>query len=269
MKYKNFTQVKSMKWNEENEEQLMQLKEKGVSIARIAEMLGTTQSSVKHKYTRLMQRKNADTHHHPTEKIRQIEEVLKSMDKEIFVLETHAGYGNLTEVYSIYAENVLSFDLDKAKCDYVNNLGHDNVVCRKGDSLKEIYLSAYCGLKFNVIDLDPYGFPSRYFPMVFELIDDGFMFITLPKYGCAQVNKITQHHVKNYYGFDGGSNDEFLGCFINTLRKQLLANYKEMKVVDALDLQKVYRLAIKIEKKNAYQMCGYEHLTKKNRKEEL
>ena len=257
-----------MKWNEENERQLMLLKESGVSTARIAQMLGTTQSSVKHKYTRLKQKGNADTHHHPQEKTEQIKDVLINIDGRIFVLETHAGYGNLTGTYSLYAEKVLSFDINKEKCDYINELGRDNVVCRKSDSLKEIYLAAYNGLKFNVIDIDPYGFPSKYFPVVFELIDNGYMFITMPKYGCAQINNITKHHVKNYYGFNGGSNDEFLKCCIETLRTQLLAQYKEMEILNILDLQKVYRIAIRITKQNALVMCGYEHLAKKGAKHE-
>ncbi len=48
-----------MKWNSENEKRLMELKEQGCSTEQIAELLGTTPSSVKHKYIRLKQKNNA------------------------------------------------------------------------------------------------------------------------------------------------------------------------------------------------------------------
>lgn len=254
-----------MKWNEENEKTLMELKEQGHSISYIAECLGTTSSSVKHKYTRLKQKGNANSHHHPIEKQQQIRDILSGMESDIFVLETHAGYGNLTEIYSLYAKEVLSYEIDKEKCEYVNNTGHDNVVCCRKDSLKEMYLSIYQGLKFNVIDVDPYGFPSRYFPDIFELIDDGYLFVTFPKYGCAQINNITKLHVKSFYGFDGGNNEAFLECCINTLKNQAFRTYKQIEVLEVLDLKKVYRVAMKIEKQNAFVLCGYDHMAKKGK----
>lgn len=252
-----------MKWNEENENTLLRLKEQGCTTEQIADFLGTTSSSVKHKYTRLKQKNNANSHHHPIEKQQQIQRILERISGDIFVLETHAGKGNLTEVYSLYAREVLAYEIDKEKCEYVNRLGHENVVCHKKDSLKEMHLSIYYNLKFNVIDIDPYGFPSRYFPCVFELIDDGYMFVTFPKYGCAQINKITMHHVKAFYGFDGGKNEEFLECCLNTLKNQALRTYRSFEVLEVLDLKKVYRVVARIKKENAFVMCGYEHLTKK------
>lgn len=256
-----------MVWNEQNEKMLLELKEKGCTTEQIAEVLGTTSSSVKHKYTRLKQKTNANSHHHPIEKQQQIEKFLKEIDGDIFVLETHAGHGNMTEIYSSYAKEVLAYEIDKVKCDYINQTGHENVVCHKKDSLKEMYLSIYHNLKFNVIDIDPYGFPSRYFPDAFELIDDGYMFITFPKYGCTQINRITMHHVNAFYGFEGGKNEDFLECCINTLKKQALRTYRRMEVLNVLDLKKVYRVAVRVKKENAFIMCGYEHLAKKGKNE--
>lgn len=254
-----------MKWNVDNEKRLMEMKEQGYTNEQISEELGTTPSSVKHKYTRLKQNGNADSHHHPIEKTQQVKRILDDIDADIFVLETHAGYGNLTEVYSLYAKEVVAYEIDKKKWEHINQIGHDNVVCLKTDSLKEMHLSIYHNLKFNVIDIDPYGFPSRYFPSVFELIDDGYMFITFPKYGCTQINKVTMHHVNSFYGFEGGKNEEFLECCINTLKNQALQTYRRLEVLDVLDLKKVYRVAIRIKKENAFVMCGYEHLTKKGK----
>lgn len=251
-----------MKWDLELEEKLLELKERGYTNEEIASFLETTVSSVKHKYTRLKQQNNANTHHHPVEKQNQIEKILGEMQGDIYVLETHAGYGNLTKIYSLHAKEVESYETNKNKCEYINQLGHDNVVCHERNSLSEMYLSIYQKLKYNVIDIDPYGFPSRYFPDIFELIDDGFVFVTLPKYGCTQINNITRLHVKTFYGFDGGKNEEFLECFINTLKNQAMRSYRIFEVVDVLDLKKVYRIAARVKKESAFILCGYEHLAK-------
>ena len=252
-----------MIWNKESEKMLLDLKAQGFSTNYIAEVLNTTASSVKHKYTRLQQSNNANSHHHPVEKTQQVEKILRNMAGDIYVLETHAGYGNLTKVYSLFAKEVLAFETNKDKCKHINDAGHENVVCHRADSLKEMHLSLYHGLKFNVIDIDPYGFPSRYFPDVFELIDDGFIFITFPKYGCAQINNITKLHLKSFYDFDGGDNEDFLNCCISSLKRQALQTYRIFDVIDVLDLKKVYRIAARIKKENAFNLCGYEHLSKK------
>ena len=253
-----------MKWTAEDEKKLVELRENNVKLSEIAKILGTTIASVKHKCTRLSQKTNADTHHHPAEKTRQIREVLDLITGDVRVLETHAGHGNLTEVYSSYAKEVVSYEIDKEKCSYVNQRGYANVVCHNKDSLKELYLSIYNNQKFNVIDIDPYGFPSRYFPNVFELIDDGYMFVTLPKYGCAQINNITKLHIKSFYGFEGGDNEAFLKCCLESFKNQALRTYRSCEVINVLDLNKVYRIALRIRKENAFILCGYEHLTKSN-----
>jgi DNA-binding CsgD family transcriptional regulator len=201
-----------VKWSEETEKQLVELREKNLTMKQIADILGTTVGSVKHKCVRLNQKNNADSHHHPVEKQQQIKGVLDGMVGDITVLETHAGYGNLTNLYSSYAKKVVSYEIDKCKCEHINQQGYSNVECHNKDSLKELYLLIYNNVKFNIIDVDPYGFPSRYFPNIFELIDDGYMFVTIPKYGCAQINNITKLHIKSFYGFEGGNNEHFLYC---------------------------------------------------------
>jgi tRNA G26 N,N-dimethylase Trm1 len=55
--------------------------------------------------------------------------------------------------------------------------------------------------RYDVIDIDPYGLPSRLFPYVFGLIDDGLMFMTFPMLGVAQINKITIRHYQAFWGF--------------------------------------------------------------------
>lgn len=251
-----------MEWNAQNEAELLNLKKEGKTYQEIAKILGATISSVKHKYTRLNQKNNKDDYHHPQEKTAQIIECLRKIDGEIHVLETHAGYGNLTSVYGLYADDVLSYETDKKKHEYINRIGHDNVTCEKANSLLEIHRAIYFGLKFNVVDIDPYGFPSHYFPDVFELVDDGYIFVTVPKYGGSQINNITKMHVKTFYGFDGGDNGKFLECCIETFKKQALRTYRVVHVESIIDLKKVYRIALRVKRENAYILCGYPHLAK-------
>lgn len=258
-----------MKWDADKEKQLLELRNQQLTNKQIAEILGTTVASVKHKVVRLSQVNNSDSHHHPVEKQQQIENVLNSITEDISVLETHAGYGNMTAVYSSYAKDVVCYELNKEKAKYIKDQGFVNVTCHNKDSLRESYLAVYNKDKFNVIDIDPYGFPSRYFPHIFELIDDGYMFVTLPKYGCAQINNITKMHVKSFYGFDGGSNEQFLECWLSSIKTYALRTYRSCEVLDIVDLDKVYRIALRIKKENAFVLCGYNHLAKGDNGKEL
>jgi hypothetical protein len=88
------------------------------------------------------------------------------------------------------------------------------------------------------------------------------MFVTIPKYGCAQINNITKLHIKSFYGFEGGNNEQFLYCCLESFKNNALRTYRSCEVVDVTDLDKVYRVALKIKKENAFVLCGYEHLIK-------
>lgn len=251
-----------MKWTNQMEQRLLCLKAQGASTQEIAVDLGVTPSSVKHKFTRLQQSANRNSHHHPIEKTSQVERVLAGQSIRR-VLETHAGYGNLTRIYSGHAGEVLAYDIDADKCRSITEAGLEGVTCEQRDSLRETYRMLYQRETFDVVDVDPYGFPSRYFPNVLELIDNGFLFVTFPKYGCAQINRITQMHVKTFYDFDGGNNDEFLKKCLTMLETSARRTYREIEVLDVLDLGKVYRVAAKVRKQNAFKLCGYDHLAKK------
>lgn len=250
-----------MKWTETMEDTLLQLKEQGLTSEGIAKRLGVSVSAVKHKYTRLQQAANQESHHHPQEKTQQALAILTGRSG-LRVLETHAGYGNMTKVYQHFADRIVAYETSEEKCDRLKNEVPAAEVVR-GDSLHELHGLLYSKEQFDVVDVDPYGFPSRYFPGVLELIDDGILFVTFPKYGCAQINRITQLHVKTFYDFDGGSNAAFLEKCLDMLNKQAMRSYRTVEVLDILDLKKVYRVAVRVCKKNAFTLCGYDHLTKR------
>lgn len=253
-----------MLWNEETETELLRLKSQGLTSQKIAEKLGTTPSSVKHKYTRLKQRANSAEHHHPAEKAEQVDRLLAG-ETGLRILETHAGYGNMTRVYTKYAAEVTAMEIDAGKCEAVRRAEWPAVSVVQADSLHELHQLLYTRQRFDVVDVDPYGFPSRYFPNVLELLDNGWLFVTFPKYGCAQINRITQLHAQTFYDFQGGGNDEFLQKCLEMLKRQGMRTFREVEIVETMDLQKVYRVAAKVVRRSALELCGYEHLMRKRR----
>ena len=178
---------------------LLRLKNSGRTFSQISEIIGKTESSVKHKIRRISQSNNDDRHHHPEEKIRQILNYITGNNLKI--LETNCGWGNLTKVYQKFGE-VLSFDIDKEKIKKINNEQMEDVYAEKCDSIVEIHRLVYSKCLFDVVDIDPYGMPSRYFPHIFLLIKKGILFVTLPKLGVQKLNKIMAEHLNCFYGIN-------------------------------------------------------------------
>ena len=121
----------SIDWCPELEEKVVQLKQEGKTYKQIANDIGSTMSSVKHKIRRLQQNDNLDKYKHTKEKIQQLNRYLKEID--IYILETHCGFGSLSEYYNLFGE-VLSIDIDTNRVDALNNLGLEGVTAIKADS---------------------------------------------------------------------------------------------------------------------------------------
>ena len=65
-----------------------------------------------------------------------------------------AGQGNLTNIYKAYGDVI----------------PYDKKYLKTGDSFLEYHRLIADKKKFDIIDLDPYGFPNRFFPDVFYLL---------------------------------------------------------------------------------------------------
>lgn len=244
-----------MKWDRETEEKLIDMKNvQKLPYKEIADILGTTLSSVKHKYVRLNQARNDDKHHHPEEKIKQVKRVL-GKKSGMHVLETNAGMGNLSEIYRFYGE-VLAHDIDRKKVEHLKRLGYEDFEVIKCDSFKEIHRYIFHGLKFSVIDLDPYGFPSRYFPHVFNLIDDGYLFVTFPKMGVQQINKIMKEHYRVFWDMTLDRKLDQEKIIHKKIKDYGLQNYRSVELVDSIDLGRMFRFAYKVKKESALDLVG-------------
>ena len=114
-----------------------------------------------HKTIRKNQALNLDAYHHPTEKIEQ----LKKFNFNNFkILEVFAGKGNLTKYYRSISSKVVSMNKETT-----------------GDSFEYIYKVRYSKDKFDLIDIDSYGYPDKFFPVIFECLKDkSYLIFTFP-----------------------------------------------------------------------------------------
>ena len=161
-------------------------------------MTPKTYRALRHDVVRKKQLENSNEVHHPNEKTKQVKRVLLNFDEtnknNIKILELFSGQGNLTKLYETYG-CVSAYDKKHLKT---------------GDSFLEYHRLISDKKKFTIIDLDPYGFPNRFFPDIFLLIDKGFLFITMPKPYVNILNGITQTHLTCYYGTHNPSKEEII-----------------------------------------------------------
>lgn len=243
----------AQEWSLQAESELLRLRHGGMTYSAIAEATGRTLSSVKHKVRRLQQAQNMDRYKHTGEKRAQAARFISGEHNRI--LETHCGHGGMTEFYSACGE-VLSLDINGDRVKHVTGLNLPSVTASRTDSEKEIIRLLAGGRTYDVIDVDPYGFPSRFFPHVFGLIDDGLLFLTFPMMGVAQINKVTIRHYQAFWGIELSDKGNYLNLIEQRLKDYAFMHKREIEVLDVQRLERVYRFAIKVCKKSAFDIVG-------------
>ena len=210
-----------------------------------------TYRAIRHDVTRAKQKQNADEVHHPDEKINQIRKVLSGID--LSILELFAGNGNCTKIYSDYGE-VLAFEKKGTVYNsLVENIKDCMLVqCNKADSFLEFHRLIFLKQKFDVVDLDPYGFPNRFFPDIFLLIDKGILFVTMPKPYVNILNGITAAHLISYYG-EQNPNEQTI---IERIALWGLCHWRKVELIDSIDCKSVWRFAFAVEKVKATDYTG-------------
>ena len=163
----------------------------------------------------------------------------------------------MTEFYSQFG-NVHSYDIAKNRVDHVNELGLESVQAIKADSEKEIIALLWAGCKYDVVDLDPYGFPSRYFPYVFGLIDDGVLFVTFPMMGVAQINKIMIAHYKAFWGITLEDKDCYIEKVVEKMADYAFMYKRAISVLSIDKFDRIYRIALSVKKKSCLDIVGLE-----------
>ena len=194
-----------------------------------------TYRALRHDIVRTRQKTNAADAHHPEEKTDQIKRVL-SRKSGLKILELFAGQGNLTGLYSVYGD-VFTFDRKYLKT------GDSFLVYHRLISEKKV---------FDVVDLDPYGFPNRFFPDVFLLIEKGFLFVTMPKPAVNILNGITQTHLISYYGEHNPSKEKV----VEKIALSGLCHWRKVVLIDEIDCKSVWRFVFSVERVKATEYTG-------------
>lgn len=197
--------------------------------------INKTYRAIRHDIVREKQNKNSNEVHHPDNKIKQIKSVLCNKNN-LSILELFAGRGNLTNIYMEYG-TVYAFDKKWLKT------GDSYIQFHKLISEKKIY---------DVIDIDPYGFPNRFFPDIFLLIEKGFLFITMPKPYVNILNGITQTHLISYYGEQNPSEQKI----IERIVLWGLCHWRKVELISSIDCKSIWRFCFCVEKVKATDYTG-------------
>ncbi len=194
-----------------------------------------TYRAIRHDVVRSRQAKNEDINHHPQSKEGQIRNTLDGKSN-LKILELFSGQGNCTKILNEYGI-VDAYDKKHLKT------GDSYIVFHKLIAEKK---------KYDVIDLDPYGFPSRFFPDIFLLIDNGVMFVTMPKPYVNILNGITATHLTVYFGEPNPSKD----IIIERITAFGLCHWRQIVLLSCLDLKSVWRFAFEVKKVKATEYTG-------------
>ena len=165
-------------------------------------MVEKTYRAIRHDIVRKKQEQNSAEVHHPDQKINQIYSVLDN-SKKYKILELFCGRENLTKHYKKFGEVEL----------------YDKKWKKTGDSYKQFHRLIWENKKYEIIDLDPYGFPNRFFPDIYLLIDKGYLFVTMPKPYVNILNGITRTHLISYYGEHNPQNRNYTKtiCYVGLM----------------------------------------------------
>lgn len=193
-----------------------------------------TYRAIRHDVVRNRQNKNDNLVHHPSHKEKQIRSVLSG--SELRILELFSGRGNLTKIYKEFG-SVEEYDMKHLKT---------------GDSYLVFHKLIFEKKLYDVIDLDPYGFPVRFFPDIFLLIESGTMFITMPKPSVNILNGVTKTLLISYFGTQNPTISEI----VTQIAVWGLCHWRKVELENIVTLKSVWRIAISVEKIKATEYTG-------------
>ena len=190
-------------------------------------------SAKSHKMVRKGQALNAVDYHHPVEKRKQLAkpEIRQYLKGEI--LEVFGGQGNLTKWYKNFG-NVTA------------------MVPEVVDSFNEIYVLRGKKKKFDVIDIDGYGYPNRFFPVVFEMMrPECLLVFTFPILGVNCLNGITEQHFYNFYRCKPS-----IGDVVGRITDWALREWIITSLLDVQKIKRIYRFIFLCKKVKATELCN-------------
>lgn len=190
-------------------------------------------SAESHKKTRKLQKENADKYHHPQEKLSQLEKLSYFIKGDI--LEVFAGDGNLSSFYQ--------------KRGNLTALTKETT----GDSFKYIYNLRKDRKLYDVIDIDSYGYPDKFFPLVFEMMkEESLLIFTFPIVGVNCLNGIMEQHYISYWRSDRPTPGDVTGV----LTDMALRNWYLIGLIDLEKIKRIWRFAFMCKSVKATEFCN-------------
>ena len=193
-----------------------------------------TYRAIRHDIVRQRQRENIASTNHTTEKRLQVERILAGKSN-LAILELFAGDGFLTRALEPFGQVT---SLDKR---------HGT-----GDSFLEYHRYIADRRKFDVVDADPYGFPSRLFPDIFLLIDDGIFLVTIPSASVNIPNGLVKTHLQSYYGEELPDID----AISKRIAEYGLCHWRQVTEIDCIKIGRMWRVAYEVKKVSATDYTG-------------
>lgn len=228
MKGNIYTHSIPRKWSKEEEQKLLDLKEKGYSNLEIAEMLDRTEISIQVKHKRIKKKDGSYNEKHILEKYELNDKFVKMIEPKT-ILDVFAGKESF---YSKYDVDLISNDIKEYyKTDY--HLDYLKLLCK-------MY---YKGKRFDLIDLDPFGSAFDGFDLAIKMANKGLV-ITLGELGHQRWKRLD--FVENRYFIDD-LNDFTLNRLVSEIQKIGLRNKKQLEVVYLTEWRNIGRVWFKIE----------------------
>jgi hypothetical protein len=193
-----------------------------------------TYRAIRHDVVRKRQRENCPSAHHPSNKILQIGRVLAGK-ADLKILELFAGAGNLTAEYNKFG-TVTALDKKNGT----------------GDSFREYHRLIADKEIYDIVDADPYGFPTRLMPDIFLLLDDGYLFLTIPMPSVNILHDITKTHLCAYFGNPCPTID----AMIERIALWGLCHWREVTEVETIKIDRMWRCVLRVSKIKATDYTG-------------
>ena len=187
-----------------------------------------------HKITREAQNNNEDKYHHPKEKILQLERFNNYLNNAD-ILEVFGGQGNLTKYYKKFGEVTAM-----TKKEF-------------GSSFDAIYQMRADRRSWDVIDVDSYGYPDLFFPIVFDLMkEEALLIFTFPIVGVNCLNGIVEQHFINFWRSDRPT----IGDIAGVLTDMALRTWYLISLLDVTKIDRIWRMVYKCKRVKATEFCN-------------
>ena len=191
-----------------------------------------TNNAVKHERLRIKQSDYLDSHHHPQEKLKQLNKV----DDYIYgdILELFAGQGNLSDYYKQKG--------NLYQCTKENT----------GDSFQHLFELINNRKRFDVVDIDSYGYPSQLMDNVWHVMKPtSTLIITFPVMGVQCINGIVEQHFINFWK----SARPTTGDVIGAVTDYGLKYWYLPKLVDVVKIKPIWRFVFQCVRVKATEFC--------------